>query len=162
MWGDIGQLIGGGALEDARVVFRRYVALAGISQLLCGCVDDGLIEQICRYLHRLLNTAAVRAAQGYRLGPGLRVIGIAGGGIRVFGQLIGPNNERIPIVITLNLELATVELVVAGVPLFAGIHNILRQYFEAHGIRINEIRDPAERAAKCVAAIIDFIQNNPV
>ncbi|MDR2458608.1 MAG: hypothetical protein LBD43_00735 [Holosporales bacterium] len=162
VWESVSSLIGNPDPETAKTVFTKYVNLPGLNKKLCGGFNPQLGDAVCRYLLRLLNTDAVKKAQGYQMDSAMRVTKASDGTIKVTGRLVKASNDPIPVVIIFDTNLMVVEVEVAGVPLVVGIRSILRKYFEAHSIRINEIKNPAERATKCTEAIEDFLRNNPV
>jgi hypothetical protein len=144
-------------LETAKEIFTENIDLPGISMKLCGTVSEALIDVVCLYLYRLVGTDVVKKVQGYELGRGMRVARIAAG-TRAAGRLEKDGSEPIPVTIIFNSEMKVAEVEVAGVPLIGGIRAVLTKYFDASGIRINEIKDPTERAKKCVDGIAASIE----
>jgi hypothetical protein len=159
-WGGATPLIGGSDPGVVKTFCVEYADVDEIAQILCGGVSDELRDQIYLYLCRLLNTEAVRAAQGYALDEAMRVAAGANRTIRVTGRLTRADRDSIQVVIVFNARLRIVELEVAGVPLIGGVRTILRRYFEAKGINIMTL-DPKKRVTESVAAIVDFLQQNP-
>ncbi|MDR0942171.1 MAG: hypothetical protein LBM19_00950 [Holosporales bacterium] len=148
--------------KDMTKFFENNFDTAAISKRFCGVMDSRLVNSIVRFLLWRLRTEAIQTVKSYKLSDNITAIEKANS-VHVKCSLIGSNDTvEMTAVFTKNQEaLGKIkEIVVLSIPLIEGVSAILRSYFENNGIKINQIKEPKERARKCVEAIDDFLTKN--
>ena len=154
------QIVKDGAGESEITAFAmKNMDTEAISKSFCGANSDKLVKAIIKFLIWRLKTEATQSVKDYTLDENMQSL-YKGKHFEVRCKLIKKGSDPVNMVVILSENGTIVEIKIFELPIIDGAKTVMKKYFESHGIKINTIKNPADRAEKCCEALEDFISTH--